>query len=115
MFAVEFEPSLLFGRRWFAIKVPHAIARMLAEKKVIEPLELQRLLHRQSDEGVWLLGIRLISPWKDSSFGHAHDSTKQPRAMLTLSCVAFVVKELSVVGRFGQITAHCLRKHTQAA
>lgn len=35
VFTIKLDPSLLFGRPWFAIKGPRAIAGVLLERKVI--------------------------------------------------------------------------------
>jgi hypothetical protein len=52
---------------------------------------------------MWLMGIRLVSPLKNSSLALAHATPYQrPRLMLALSRSAFAIKEASAVRRFRQ-------------
>jgi hypothetical protein len=104
VFAIEFLPPFLFRRFWIALQIPCAIAEMIDGRQTIEPFELQRFIHGQSDEGVWLTEIFLVPPSKNSSFAaHAqHSLQAAPTEMLTRPRPGFAVKELSATGRFRQ-------------
>jgi hypothetical protein len=87
MFSIEFQPPFLFRCFWITLEASRAIPEMVDGRQTIEPFELQRLIDCQSDERVWLMGIRLVSPWKNSSLA-AHPCNSIPANPLDASAFA---------------------------
>jgi hypothetical protein len=116
VFAIEFLPPFLFRRFWIALQIPCAIAEMIDGRQTIEPFELQRLIHGQSDEGVWLTEIFLVPPRKTlrSLLMRNIPCRQPPLRMLARPCSGFAIKESSATERFRQGAAQPIFKLANA-